>query len=41
VLKSEVAVGMASGQAEAVAKQDAQWMVDGKWATIHHSPGRA
>lgn len=40
VLKSEVAVGMAPGQAEAVAKKDAQWLVDGKWATIHHAPGR-
>jgi hypothetical protein len=31
---------MAPGQAEAVAKKDAQWLVDGKWATIHYAPGR-
>jgi len=39
VLKSELVVGLKPGQAEAVAAQDARWLVNGKWATIQQAGG--
>jgi uncharacterized protein with ATP-grasp and redox domains len=32
VLKSELAVGLQPGQAEAIAARDPAWMIDGRWA---------
>ncbi|MBC7234686.1 MAG: threonylcarbamoyl-AMP synthase [Chloroflexi bacterium] len=34
-LKAEVVVGLDSGQAEAVARRDPDWLIDGEWAVIH------
>lgn len=37
VCKAEVVVGLAPGQAERVAQQDAQWLTDGRWGVIQFS----
>jgi hypothetical protein len=34
VLKSELAVGLRPGQAEAASQQDPDWLVDGKWGQV-------
>jgi hypothetical protein len=36
IFKSQVAVGLAPGQAEAVAQQDPGWMTDGRWGIIQY-----
>ncbi len=38
-LKSELAVGLDLDQIQYVFNQDSSWMINGKWAVIHFSPG--
>ncbi|BFZ07768.1 hypothetical protein BsWGS_10808 [Bradybaena similaris] len=40
-LKSDVVVGLKSGQASEVVAKDANWMIDGQWAVISVSLGNA
>ena len=39
-LKAELIVGMAPGQAEAIAAEDPEWLVNGERGGIHHVPGQ-
>jgi hypothetical protein len=34
VIKSELALGLRPGQAEAVSREDPNWLFDGKWGVI-------